>query len=418
MFNRTNVSNVTGADKLRLVTRMPRQKPPEPTPEADPLSEPTPGSLPEIDAALQQVESVAQALQSGRAPRGRKPLRDAIRLFRERDRPADAFRAQLVLAQLEQRQGDLERALTAARAAQRLAAQRLAAQHPQEEWLSQSLELLARLAADAGQPAKALEYARRRVERARERDGGAEVVDALRMLARICWDAGDADAALRAAEEALTEAQQSGDEELLGRAGGTLGSVLLRTGCPQAAHQYFSDALRCPVSIDERIRLLLSRGSASMVMGRYDSAARDYRRALRETRSHPDRRLEVETTAALAAAEAALGHAERNQGRVERAVKLAGRAARRSRALRDARLERQVDLAQQTASRGEAALSSTRALPGSPREAAGALVERAYGTESEIEVDAYRREVEWLSTLGHQAPPYRCGFDIPFIPGP
>jgi tetratricopeptide (TPR) repeat protein len=413
MFNRSNVSNVIGADKLRLVTRMPRQKPPEPTPEADPPSEPAAGSLPEIEAALQQVESVAQALQTGRSPRGRKPLRDAIRLFRERDRPADAFRAQLVLAQLEQRQGELERALTAARAAQRLAAQ-----HPEEAWLSQSLELLARLAAEAEQPAKALEYAQRRVERARERGGDAEVVDALRMLVRICWDAGDTEAALRAAEEALAQAQQSGEEEALGRAGGTLGTVLLRTGCPHAAHHYLTDALRCPVSIEERIRLLLSRGSAFMVMGRFDSAARDYRRALRDTRSHPDRRLEVETTAALAAAEAVLGHAECNQGRVERALKLAVRAARRSRSLRDARLERQVDLAHETASRGEAALSSTQTLPGSPREAAGALVERAYGTESEIEVDACRREVERLSTLGHQTPPYRCGFDIPFIPGP
>lgn len=388
---------------------MPRQKAQTPTPKSETPSE----TSPETEAALQQVETVAQALQTGRAPRGRKPLRDAIRLFKNLNRPADAFRALLVLAELENRQGEIERALTGARTAQRLAEQ-----HPDEPWLDHSLELLARLLAESGQHEKALEHARQRVQRARTRGRGPETVDALRALTRILWQAGETEEALHSAAEALAEAEECGDAEALARARRALGWMLLTTGCAQAAYHYFTEALRGPISLDDRIHVLLSRGSASMCMGNYDAAARDYRRALRESKAHPDRRLEVETTAAVAAAEAVRGHEERSEERVAKATKLVVRAERRSRPLRDAQLERKVEFAHKTAAHGEAALAEATALPGSPSEVAKILVKRAYGTQSEIFVDACRREVEWLAKLEHQTPPYHCGFDIPFLSGP
>jgi len=369
------------------------------------------GSSPEIEAALQLVENVAQALQTGRAPRGRKPLRDAIRLFRHNGALEHAFRAQCMLAELEYRQGEPVRALTAARAAQRLAEQQ-----SNPDWLDASLELLARLTAASGQPAKAQVYAVDRVRRARKRGEAHATVNALLALVRIAWQAGDAETAINTAEEAAEVAQQCDDAEASSRAEQALGSLLLQTGCPCAAYHLFTAALRSTTSADNRIRLLLSRGSASMCMGNYDSAARDFRRALRETKEHPDQRLEVGTTAALAAAEAARAHEESNEQRLAKATKLAERAARRSRRLRDTQLEHKVGLAQETASRGEAALAGAAVLPRSPRDAAGALVALAKGSNSQVVVDACRREVEWLATLGQQARPYRCAFHVPFLP--
>jgi len=367
---------------------------------------------PEIKAALRLVESVAQALLTGRAPRGRKPLRDAIRLFRQSGLLEDAFRGQCLLAELEFRQDELERALTAARAALRLAEQ-----HLNDTWLDASLELLARLNAAAGQHARAQEHARERVQRARRRGEGLTTLSALLELVRISWQAGDTETAIHTAEEAVEEAARSEDAEASSRAEQVLGTLLLRTGCPCAAYHCFTAALRNPASPDSRIRLLLSRGSASMCLGNYDSAARDFRRALRDTKAHPDQRLEVGTTAALAAAEAARGHEESNAARLAKAAKLAERAARRSRRLRDSDLERKVDVAQATAARGEEALAGAAQLPRSPREAAGALVALAKETMSETVVAACRREVEWLATLGQQARPYRCDFHVPFLPG-
>lgn len=388
---------------------MPNQQTNKPESETTPPSPPSP----ELEAALQLLATIAQTLQAGRVPRGRKPLRDALRLFRQLNRPADAFRAHCLLAELEHRQGELERALVAARAAQRLAEQ-----HPEEPWLGASLELLARLTAASGQHAKAHEYALARVQRARRQGPSAETVDALLALVQIAWQANDAETARRTAEEAVKAARQHGESEALSRAELELGSALLRTGCPCAAAHLFTTALRGPVSQDSRIRLLLSRGSASMCLGNYDSAARDFRRALRETKDHPDQRLEVRTTAALAAVEAARAHAESNTARLAKATKLADRATRRSRRLRDVQLERTVDLAQETAARGEAALSATTALPQNPQEAAGLLVALARGSESELVVDACRREVEWLATLEQQSQPYHCDFHAPFIPEP
>lgn len=385
---------------------MPNQKTNQPT--EGPIT-PLPTAA-EIEAAQQVVENIAQALQGGRVPRSRKPLRDAIRLFRQADHSASVFRGHCVLGELEYRQGEIERALTAARAAQRLAEQ-----HPAEPWLDTSLDLLARLHVAQGQHAKAQEYARARVQRARRHSQRPETVEALLALARISWQAADAETAVQAAEEAEEVARQTGDAEALSRAEHALGSALLGTGCPCAAHRYFTSALRSPASQDNRIYLLLSRGSASMCLGNYVSAARDFRRALRETKDHPDQRLGVGSTAALAAAEAALGHEQRNAERLAKATKLADRAARRSRRLRDVQLERTADLAQETASRGEVALAELAELPRSPREAAGALVQLAQGSESQIVVDACMREVEWLATLAQQSRPYHCNFHVPFL---
>jgi tetratricopeptide (TPR) repeat protein len=388
---------------------MPNQQTNTPESETKPSSQ-TPT---ELEAAHQLLEAITQTLQAGRVPRGRKPLRDAIRLFRQLGLSADAFRAHCLLAELEHRQGELERALVAARAAQRLAEQ-----HPEEPWLSASLELLARLTAATGQHEKAQEYALARVQRAQQQGPSTETVDALLARVQIAWQANDAETARRTAEEAVQAARQHGEAEALGRAELELGSALLRTGCPCAAVHLFTTALRGPITPDSRIRLLLSRGSASLCLGNYDSAARDFRRALRETKNHPDQRLEVRTTAALAAVEAARAHAESNAARLAKATKLADRATRRSRRLRDVHLERTADLAQETAARGEAALSETNGLPKNPQEAAGLLVALARGSQSELVVDACRREVEWLATLGQQARPYHCDFHAPFIPAP
>jgi len=364
-----------------------------------------------LETAAHTLESTAQALDNGQAPRQRKPLRDAIATFRRAGQMGEATRGLELLAELEYRRGDLPRALTAARAMYRLARQTGSAAS-----LDAALDLLARLCAAAGYVSQARAHATERVRYATERHDRPRMVEALSRLAQVAWQAADVDTAVRAAESALEQASESGELQACAKAQRALGLVLLGTGCAHAAGEQFTRALKIPQAPEDRVRLLLARGSGFMCCGSFDSAARDFRRAIREAKTQSDRRLEVQATAALAAAEAALADAEGNGPRKLRAAKLAERAARRSRRLRDADLEGKVVFARQAASRGEGALMEGAPLPGTPREAADALVALAYRLDSITMADACYREVEWLATLEQQEKPYRCDFRLPFLP--
>lgn len=364
-----------------------------------------------LETALRTVEATSSALENGQAPRQRKPLRDAVAAFRRAGQLAEATKGLQLLAELEYRRGDLDRALTAARAAYRLARQTGSAQA-----LDTALDLLARFCAAAGNLGKAREHATERVRYATERRDRPQMVEALSRLAQVAWQAEDVDTAVRAAESALEEASESGESTACAKAQRALGLLLLGTGCAHAAGEQFTQALKLPQAPEDRVRLLLARGSGSMCCGSFDSAARDFRRAIREAKTQSDRRLEVEATAALAAAEAALAEAQGNAPRKLRATKLAERAARRSRRLRDAELEWKVVFARQATARGGGALADGAPLPGTPREAADALVALAYRLDSITMVDACYREVEWLATLEQQERPYRCDFRLPFLP--
>jgi tetratricopeptide (TPR) repeat protein len=365
---------------------------------------------PNLETALATLETTAAALENGQAPRQRKPLRDAIAAFRRAGRMTEATRGLQLLAELEYRRGDVDRALTAARAAYRLARQT-----GSEEALDAALDLLARFCAAAGHLGKAREHAAERVRYATERRDRPQMVEALSRLAQVAWQAEDVDTAVRAAESALVQASESGEPQARAKAQRALGLLLLGTGCAHAAGEQFTQALKLHQAPEDRVRLLLARGSGFMCCGSFDSAARDFRRAIREAKTQSDRRLEVEATAALAAAEAALAEAQGNGPRKLRAAKLADRAARRSRRLRDAELEWKVVFARQATARG-GALADGAPLPGTPREAADALVALAYRLDSITMVDACYREVEWLATLEQQERPYRCDFRLPFLP--
>lgn len=364
-----------------------------------------------VESARQTVEAIKIALEQGLAPRQRKPLRDAIATFRRAGSIIEASTAQLLLAELEYRRGELERALTAARAAYRLARQ--TASLPA---LDASLDMLARLCAAAGNYGKAREHATELVNHATQQKDCRRMVDALGRLAQVALKEEDVEAAVAAAEAAVDEACQRGETEVCAQARRALGVLLLGTGCAHAAGEQFTRALKMPQAPEDRVRLLLARGSGSMCCGEYESAARDFRRAIREAKTQSDRRLEVEATAALAAAEAALADTQDNGNRRARAAKLAERAVRRSRRLRDMELEGKVVFARKAATRGVDALADGAPLPGTPREAADALVQLAYRTDSLTMADACYQEVEWLSTLEQQERPYRCDFRLPFVP--
>lgn len=364
-----------------------------------------------LETARRTVEAIRIALENGVAPRQRKPLRDAIATFRRSGRVAEAAEGQLLLAELEYRRGEVERALTAARAAYRLARQTGTATA-----LDASLDLLARLCAAAGNYGKARQHATELVNHATERQDCHQKVVALSRLAQIAWQQEDLEAAIRAAETAVEEASANGETEATAEARRELGVLLLSAGCAHAATEQFTLALKIPQSIESRVRLYLARGSGAMCRGEYASAARDFRKAIREAKLQTDRRLEVEATAALAAAEAALADTQNNGNRRARAAKLAERALRRSRRLRDAALVEKAAFARQAANRGEDALAEGAPLPGTPREAADALVQLAYRMDSLTVAEACYQEVEWLSTLKQQERPYRCDFRLPFLP--
>jgi tetratricopeptide (TPR) repeat protein len=373
------------------------------------MSDEPPFPIPmDLGEASETVATIERELLSGRVPRGRKPLRDAITLFRRNGRAPDAVRALGLLAEMEYRRGELERALTAARAGLRLGRQQ-----PDEAGVATMLEQLSRLSLAAGEHGRAWEYAQERVRRAAARRLPRELSEALRRAAMIAWGSGNTENAVTAAEQAAEVAEVSGDAEARARAEHALGTILLGSGCPLAAHDHFTEALRLATSRENTIRLHLARGSASMCLGEFDAAARDYRRAQRLARHDENRRLEVETTAAIAAAEAARGHAEHDACRVAKAGNLAERAVRRSKRLRDTLLEKKVGLAREATAHGEAALTPT-SLPESPKAAATKLVALATSLESQAVADACCQEVERLATLGREERPYHCDLQLPF----
>ena len=365
----------------------------------------------DLGDAYDTIENMERELLSGRVPRGRKPLRDAITLFRRHGQVLAAVRALELLAEMEHRRGELERALTAARAGLRLARRQ-----PDEAGVDRMLDLLSRLSLAAGDHEHAREFAGEQTRWAAERQGPKEAAAALRRMAMTAWGAGDPEGAITAAEQAVEAAEASGDREVQARAEHALGTILLGSGCPMAAHDHFTQALRLAESRENVIRLLLARGSASLCVGEFDAAARDYRRAQRYARQDENRGLEVEATAALAAAEATRGHAEQDPTRVAKAGNLAARAVRRSRRLRDTLLEKKADLACAATARGEAGLSPS-SLPASPKAAATRLVELAQRVESQAIADACCQEVERLATLGREERPYHCDLLLPFTSG-
>src|SRR5688572_15835023 len=121
---------------------------------------------------LALLEKVEAALEAGRAPRARKPLRDAARIFFDGGQPEHAVRAMHLLSRLELRLGDTRCALNAVRAALRYG-------RATEAGEGDSLQLMAEVLRTAGEHSRAMDAARRAL-RAAEREG----LDALE--ARLC----------------------------------------------------------------------------------------------------------------------------------------------------------------------------------------------------------------------------------------
>jgi tetratricopeptide (TPR) repeat protein len=326
------------------------------------------------------MQTLEQALAAGKAPRGRRPLRDAIRAAVRAGNHRGAADGNALLARVELRHGKPHAALRPARAAVRHARR---AGGPISEFLALTAETLLH----AGQATAALKMAREAHDSAAS---PAERAAALCRMARAAWAAGDTPAALVTAEEAA----ETGDPA----AGLLLHGLLVRVGCGTTAEFYLTQAMRRGAHPELEVQLLLERGHARMLLGRPDRAARDFRAAWRLSQGCLDERLGARAVVLLAAVENHRAVSESNPARGARAASLAGRAGRLVRRLRDPHL---TGLWERTA-----VWPPPSTLPATPLAAARALRELAERTDSLAFAEACGAEFPRLASLPAGVPAY------------
>ncbi|HTE19362.1 MAG TPA: hypothetical protein VK689_13390, partial [Armatimonadota bacterium] len=174
-----------------------------------------------LEAARAAVAQVVSALQAGKRPRGRRSLKDAVRLFRGAGRFGEASRALGVLAQLELRHGKEAPALAAARQALRAAQQ-----DPDPRAAGACRELLSETHSRLAQHAQAVKVAEAWLQDALRRDDAPDVVEALLRAALAEWAAGNKSEAFGLVDRALESARAADLEALAARAEALLGRLL------------------------------------------------------------------------------------------------------------------------------------------------------------------------------------------------
>lgn len=333
----------------------------------------------ELQPHLDLLSVAARALDAGRTPRARNPLKKAARALQAAGRHDRAEEAHRLLARLELRTGNARRALNAGRAALRAA-------RAQGRESRETLSLLAWLYAASQDVNRAIRTARRGLEVA---NGDHRVVsDAWILISELEAGAGDLARAATSAEEAL----RALPEECAGEAQLQVARVLLRCGCSQEAEAYArAVSLRTEAAV-AKVRAQLVRGNAKLHAGALEGAARYFRAASKAARGLDDGRLEALALGALGAVERV-----RRAGAVQRANPFT-KATRLAKKLKDARV---LDVLEQLEANG----LGRPPFP-TPKAAARQLVSLAQESESELLAGACTVEVQYLCSLDPGAPPY------------
>jgi tetratricopeptide (TPR) repeat protein len=327
------------------------------------------------------ITQISAALDSGKTPRVRKPLKDAIRVLSASGDHGNAAKALQLLARLEMRVGEPRRALNAVRSAQRQA------QRNGSSGLITGLHLLACIHAALGED----HGGQQALRRATSLQGSpADQATSLLVAVHVATAADRLADAADHAQQALDAAEKA--PELLPKAQLRLGQILLEAGCSQAVEPWARLAAGAPDPVIA-IRGLLLRGNNHLTCGRLDPAARYFRAASRLAKNAHDARWEPLSLASLGVVE--IQRSREN----EAARRRADSAVRKSRRLAARLRDRQLN----------SALEQIEVKPGrfpTPKHAAEHLVRIGGVTESRILVDACIAEVRYLGSLEQDQPPY------------
>lgn len=354
-----------------------------------------------------EIDAIRRALDEGRAPRAARTLQEAARQYQADSRAPDACDAFRLLARLELRRGNDDKALKAARSAERLARRKNLTID-----VDRANELLSRIYTQLGEHARAQAQAREWLESARGRQDGTGTAEALRRLALAAWAGGDRGQALTRVAEAAAAARENGAAELTAQSERTFALMLLRAGCPAAAHRLLTELL--PEKRDSAaIPVLVVRGWASMCLGEPGAAARDFREVRALARKAESRVLEIEGTASLAVVDLARAGSAGRAPRAEKSRAALDRALAQSRRFKDPDFEQKIRRLHES-SDGRSAPAA--GVPHTPAEAVHALLQLAESTDNLQVVDACMLEGRRLRRLPPDQPPYSC--DPALIPEP
>lgn len=346
------------------------------------------------------VGEVQQALAEGRAPRGRRALKDAAHQLRSGGRTEEAARALRTLAALELRHGKWDAALTPAKSALRLAGDSVEA--------DACLDVLAQAHAAAENYKDAESAAEEWLRRAEAREDGAAAAAALLRLASVLALAGDVAEAIAVAEEAVDAAGM--DAEAAHRGERVLCGLLLQVGCPSLASRMLTNLLKKGLSQEENARALLLRGWCAFSLGDSSSAARDFRRARRFTRDLTDARLDLVARGAVAFIDALIARTAENEVRQERALASSQRVLTQTERLRDPSVVT-IGASLHKLANGE------KISAAQDREAAAsALVALSRASESITLNKASIEEVRRLAELPSGSPAYSYAPPFPLLP--
>jgi tetratricopeptide (TPR) repeat protein len=327
------------------------------------------------------ITRISAALESGKTPRMRKPLKDAIRALSASGDHSHAAEALRLLARLEMRVGEPRRALNAVRSAQRQA------QRNGSSGLISGLHLLACIHAALGEN----DGGKRAVRRATSLPGSpADQAASFLVAAHVAASDDRLAEAADHAQQALDAAEKA--PELLPKAHLRLGQILLEVGCSQAVEPRARLAAGAP-DATIAVRGLLLRGNNQLTLGRLDTAARHFRAAARLAKTAADGRWEPLSLTALGVVEI------HRSGEHEAARRRADSSLRKSQRLAARLRDRQLN----------AVLKQMELKPGrfpTPKDAAAHLARIGGETESAILVDACIAEVRYLGSLAPEQPPY------------
>ncbi len=261
------------------------------TPDRDTIHDP-------ISAAETVLAETASALSEGRIPRARRPLQQIIDAAIEANNSPRAILALRLLATLELRRDQCHRAVTAANSALDLARKMGS---PAD--LEQALNLAAMATCTSGDFVGAARLTGEWLQLARARGDRLSAIHALLRRSVILWNQDLRREALESVEEASTVASKLGVEAGSTLVDRVLSGMLLRLECTAAAHRVATAALkRHPVG--SKGELYEERGWMELRMDDPSAAGRDFRRARKEYRSDPDRRVATRVSSYAAAADA------------------------------------------------------------------------------------------------------------------
>lgn len=275
------------------------------TPDQDTIHDP-------ISAAETVLTDTAAALRAGRIPRARRPLQQIIDAAIEAKNSHRAILALRLLATLELRRDQCHRAVTAANSALDLARK---VGSPED--LEQALNLAALATGTSGDFVGAARQTDEWLQLAWARGDRLSVIHALLRRSVNLWSQDLRSEALESVEEASTVASKLDVEAVSNLVDRVLSGMLLRLECTAAAHRVATAALkRHPVG--SKGELYEERGWMELRMDDPAAAGRDFRRARKEYRSDPDRRVATRVSSYAAAADA-LKYREIDPARTEQA---------------------------------------------------------------------------------------------------